>query len=147
MTDALREVPMQAADSKADVALIEAARDAIRKNYDAATENHTVGSALRCGSGQIYVGVNVYSLHGACAEFIAVGAAITAGERGFTTIVAVRGPNGEEILPPCGNCRQMLADYAPDCDVIVPVDEGAAKIKARDLLPFPYRVGWQAAEE
>ena len=131
---------MQAADSKADVALIDAARDAVRKNYDAATENHTVGSALRCVGGRVYVGVNVYSLHGACAEFIAVGAAITAGEREFTTIVAVRGPDGEEILPPRGNCRQMLADYAPDCDVIVPVDGGAAKVKARDLLPFPYHV-------
>ena len=129
---------MQAAESKADIALIEAARDAIRKNYDATTENHTVGSALRCGSGRVYVGVNVYSLHGACAEFIAIGAAITAGEREFSTIVAVRGPDGEEILPPCRNCRQMLADYAPGCDVIVPTGAGAAKVKARDLLPFPY---------
>jgi cytidine deaminase len=131
---------MEAVDTHADVALIEAARDAIRRNYDVLGENHTVGSAVRCASGRIYVGVNVWSLHGACAEFVAIGAAITAGEREFDTVVAVRGPDGEEILTPCGNCRQMLADYAPHCDVIVPTELGAAKVKARDLLPGAYRV-------
>jgi len=128
------------ADSAADLELIAAARDAIRRNYDVAQENHTVGVAVRCGSGRIYTGVNVYSIHGACAEFIAVGAAITAGERRFETLVAVRGADGEEVLPPCGNCRQMLAEYAPECDVILAMQEGLQKVKARDLLPYPYRV-------
>ena len=131
---------METLDAQADAALIKAARDAIRSNYDALTENHTVGSAVRCASGRVYVGVNVWSLHGACAEFVAVGAAITAGEREFITIVAVRGADGEEILPPCGNCRQMLADYAPDCYVIVPTEAGLRKVKAQELLPNRYRV-------
>ena len=119
-----------------DRELIARAQEAIRLNYDEKTQRHTVGAALRCKSGEIYVGVNVYSLHGACAEQVAIGAAVTHGERDFETIVAVRGRRGEEIIPPCGNCRQILYDYVPDCDVILSTDEGNFKVRASDLLPF-----------
>lgn len=120
MTDLTRE----------DMELIEAAREAIRLNYDAVAYHHTVGAAVRCKNGNVYRGVNVYSMHGACAEQIAIGAAITAGEREFETIVAVRGEQGEEILPPCGNCRQILCDYMPECWVIVSADGMEDKILA-----------------
>lgn len=122
-----------------DQALVAAARDAIHRNYDHTHENHTVGAAVRCADGQIYCGVNVYSIHGACAEQVALGSAITAGQRDFTSIVAVRGAEGEEIIPPCGNCRQILADYAPDCAVILDSDGTLVKMPARELLPFAYR--------
>ena len=104
-----------------DHALIAHARDAIRRNYDGVHENHTVGAAVRCADGSIFCGVNVYAIHGACAEQ-----------------VAVRGENGEEIIPPCGNCRQILSDYAPDCAVILDTGGALAKISARELLPFAY---------
>ena len=123
-----------------DHTLLAAAREAIRRNYDGIQFNFTVGAAVRCGSGRIYTGVNVYSIHGACAEQVALGAAITAGERVFETIVAVRGADGEELLPPCGNCRQILSDYAPDCAVILAVDGTMRKIPARMLLPYAYEV-------
>lgn len=102
-----------------DRRLLAAAQETIRKNYDSKSHLHTVGAAVRCKGGKIYTGVNVYSLHGACAEQVAIGAAITNGEREFEAIVAVRGKDGQEILPPCGNCRQMLWDYMPDCAVIL----------------------------
>ena len=89
-----------------DEELIAEARKAIQRNYDEENFNHTVGAAIRCKSGRIYTGVNVYSLHGACAEQVAIGAAVTNGERAFETIVAVRGKEGEEIIPPCGNCEE-----------------------------------------
>ena len=96
-----------------DLELIGAARRAITANYDGERYIHTVGAAVRTAGGKIYVGIDVYSVHGACAEQVALGAAMTAGEREFTDIVAVRGPEGAELLPPCGNCRQLLSDYAP----------------------------------
>lgn len=120
-----------------DLELLQAARAAIAKNYDGEEFLHTVGAALRTKNGEIYVGVNVYSLHGACAEQIALGAAITNGEREFECVVAVRGANGEEILPPCGNCRQILSDYAPDCEVIL--SEDGQKVTARELIPYAYK--------
>ena len=125
---------------KRDYELIAEAKKAIHQNYDQENGNHTVGAAIRCKNGKVYVGVNVYSLHGACAEQVAIGTAITNGERDFEAIVAVRGKEGEEIIPPCGNCRQILHDYMPDCDVIVSVDRELKKIKAKTLLPFSYSV-------
>ena len=121
-----------------DHELIGRAREAIRLNYDAAGGNHTVGAAVRCGSGKIYAGVNVYSLHGACAEQVAIGTAVTQGERNFEAIVAVRGMDGGEIVPPCGNCRQMMCDYMPECEVILPAAGEIVKVKAAELLPFAY---------
>lgn len=124
--------------TKKDETLILAAQEAIRANYDAVHCNHTVGAAVRCKNGKIYVGVNVYSLHGACAEQVAIGTAITQGEREFEAIVAVRGENGEEIIPPCGNCRQMLSDYMAECEVILSIEGKIGKVRAVELLPFAY---------
>ena len=123
--------------NKEDLELIEKAREVIKKNYDGKRYNHTVGSALRCKSGRIYLGVNVYSVHGTCAEQVALGSAITEGERDFDTIVAVDGENGR-ILSPCGNCRQVFSDYMPDGFVIVQDGEKLFKVRAKDLIPYSY---------
>lgn len=123
-----------------DKELIVMARQAIIPNYDGVSYNHTVGAAVRCKNGRIYTGVNAYSIHGACAEHVAIGAAITAGEREFEVIVAVEGEKGERILPPCGNCRQMLSDYMPDCMVLIPTEGEIKKVAAKELLPFAYVV-------
>ena len=122
-----------------DDELIREAQKTIHLNYDEENDNHTVGAAIRCKNGKIYTDVNVYSLHGACAEQVAIGAAITHGERDFETVVAVRGKNGEEIIPPCGNCRQILCDYMPECEVIISAGGENRKIKAKELLPFSYK--------
>ncbi len=71
---------------------------------------------------------------------IAIGSAITDGEREFECLVGIRGENGEEILPPCGNCRQFLSDYMPDCKVIINIKNELKKIAVRELLPFAYSV-------
>ncbi|WP_026881104.1 cytidine deaminase [Clostridium akagii] len=123
-----------------DFELIERASETIKKNYDSIKYNHTVAVAVRCKNGKIYTGVNVHSLHGACAEVIAIGSAITHGERDFECIVAVRGESGKEILPPCGNCRQILLDYMPDCEVIINTKNQLKKIGVRELVPFAYSV-------
>ena len=44
-----------------------------------------------------------------------------------------------EIVSPCGACRELLMDYAPDALVIVPSATGPAKRPVRDMLPLPYR--------
>lgn len=124
----------------ADYELLACAREAIVRNYDAEQFHHTVGAAVRCADGQIFTGVNLYSMHGACAEQVALGAAVTAGQREFTRIVAVRGAQGEEVVPPCGNCRQILLDYAPKCAVILEDTDGMFKLYAEELLPFAFRV-------
>lgn len=121
-----------------DLELIEKAKDIIKRNYDTQKFNHTVGAALRCKNGNIYVGVNISAIHGACAETIALGAAIASGEKEFECIVSVRGTEGSEIIPPCGNCRQIISDYMPNCRVIIKEKGETIKVSINELLPLAY---------
>lgn len=122
-----------------DNELIKLAHEVLDKNFDDVKWNHTVGSAVRCVDGSIFLGVNCDGVHGSCAEYISIGAAITAGQREFDTIVAVSRGGHNSILPPCGNCRQMLFEYSPDVKVIVnDADGNIVKVTVRDLLPFAY---------
>lgn len=78
----------------------------------------------------------MYSIHGSCAEFIAIGAAITAGEREFETIVATRTQSeGGILLPPCGNCREIMVRFAPDIYVLLETVNGVEKISIKELMP------------
>ncbi|MDR7857879.1 hypothetical protein [Tissierella sp.] len=123
--------------SNKDLELIESAKSIIDKNFDKVNYNHTVGAAIRCKNGNIYVGVNIDAIHGSCAEYIAIGAALTAGEREFETIVAVRSQEENSVLiPPCGNCRQLLMKYAPSIGVLIETENGVEKINIQELLPF-----------
>ena len=120
-----------------DKLLIEIALEVLRENLDDGVYNHTVGCAILCKNGNIYKGVNCDGIHGSCAEYITMGIAVSAGERDFDTIVAVHEKHLNRVIPPCGNCRQMLYEYCPDIKVIVN-DEGGnlIKVRAKDLLPF-----------
>ena len=123
-----------------DRELIQAALDALLRNFDDGIYHHTVGAAIRCANGKVYSGVNCAGVHGACAEYVVMGMAVSAGERTFDTIVAAheKMPNG--VLAPCGNCRQMLVEYCPEIKVIVNDDEGRlVKVGIRDLLPFAWK--------
>ena len=123
-----------------DRALIAAGLDVLSKNFDDGVYHHTVGCALLCKNGKVYTGVNCDGIHGSCAEYITMGIAISAGEREFDTIVATHEKALNGIVPPCGNCRQMLFEYCPDIKVIVNDEEGKLiKVSARDLLPFAWQ--------
>ncbi|OME19918.1 cytidine deaminase [Paenibacillus odorifer] len=123
-----------------DYELIEMAMKVLEKNFDDGVYNHTVGGAIRCKNGNVYLGVNCDGIHGSCAEYIAIGAAITAGEREFDTIVATHDKAHNCLVPPCGNCRQMLLNYCPDIKVILNDEEGnPVKVEVKDLLPLSYK--------
>ena len=123
-----------------DRALIDTALETLKNNFDDGIYNHTVGCAIRCKNGKIYTGVNCDGIHGSCAEYITIGAAISAGEREFDTIVAVHDKALNFVVSPCGNCRQMLYEYCPDIKVIVNDENGnLIAVKAKDLLPFAWQ--------
>ncbi|MBI3710127.1 MAG: cytidine deaminase [Proteobacteria bacterium] len=129
----------------ADRELIAAARQVIIDRY---RENrHHIGAALRARSGRIYTAVHLDTYVGrasVCAEAIAVGQAMSAGDSEIECIVSVRHPRPREanqeiqIVSPCGICREMLADFAPKCVVIVPTNGGVARVPIADLLPNKY---------
>ncbi len=123
-----------------DRELIEKGLKTLADNFDDGVYHHTVGCALLCKNGRIYTGVNCDGIHGSCAEYVTVGCAVSNGEREFDTIVAVHEKAANGILPPCGNCRQMLFEYCPDIRVIVNDENGKPiKVTARDLLPFAWQ--------
>ena len=123
-----------------DKDLIEQALQTLSKNFEDCIYNHTGGCAVLCKNGNVYKGVNCDGIHGSCAEYITIGIAISNGEREFDTIVAVHEKHLNCVIPPCGNCRQMLFEYCPDIKVIVNDEEGKLiKVKARDLLPFAWQ--------
>jgi cytidine deaminase len=123
--------------SDTDHQLIQTALEVIRRNFDRTNWFHTVGCAILCKNGHIYSGINCDGNHGACAEYITMGMARSAGERELDTIVAVHEGHPNNVISPCGNCRQMLYEYCPDIKVIVNDENGnLIKVTARDLLPF-----------
>jgi cytidine deaminase len=137
---------------EADQALVHEATEAIRARYRYG--RHTVGVAMRGGSGRIYAAVNLDATVGraaVCAEAVALGAAVMAGEEAVEAVVAVRqhrpgerhGGEGHadeaprvSIVSPCGLCRELLLDHAPEAMVIMP---GRGRVPLKALLPGPYR--------
>jgi homotetrameric cytidine deaminase len=92
-------------------ALLRAADAAMRNAY-APYSQFKVGAALRAPSGAIYSGPNVENVafpQGQCAEASAIGALIAAGESKITAVAVVA--EKVEHCPPCGGCRQRLAEF------------------------------------
>ena len=97
--------------------LMRAARDAQQQAY-CPYSDFPVGAAIRTASGRIFQGCNVENASFGltnCAERVAVGAAVAAGEREFTAIAVVsRGG-----VSPCGACRQVLAEFSPKLPIVM----------------------------
>ncbi len=132
--------------SPADEELVEAARAVLVKHYK--PHWHTVGAALRSRDGRIWTGVHLGATVGrlsVCAEAVALGRAILDGDGSVECAVAVRHPKlGEPVqeiavVPPCGACREMLTDFDPAADVIVPQPSGLVRMPVSLLLPLPYQ--------
>lgn len=125
--------------AREDRALVRVAREALRAGYR--RRRHGVAAAVRTASGAVYVGLNVDGIHGPCAEHVAIGAALTAGDAKLASMVAVakRG-RAFPVLSPCGNCRQLLLDYAPHATVIARYPDGrVVRLSVAESLPAAYR--------
>lgn len=78
----------------------------------------TVGAAIQTKSGAVFIGCNVENAsYGAtiCAERAALAATVAAGERELIALAIVSGATSP--TPPCGICRQSLAELAPDLPI------------------------------
>jgi homotetrameric cytidine deaminase len=92
-------------------ALLRAADAAMRNAY-VPYSSFKVGAALRAPSGAIYAAANVENAaypQGQCAEASAIGTLIAAGETAITAVAVVA--EKVEHCPPCGGCRQRLAEF------------------------------------
>ena len=121
-----------------DRTLVDAARSA-RSHAYAPYSGYAVGAVLVCDDGTLVAGCNVenasYGLS-LCAERTAVSAAVSGGHRRFTTI-AIAGPDGE-TTPPCGACRQVLAEFGGDVRVLYTTTAGFEATTVAALLPTTF---------
>jgi cytidine deaminase len=121
--------------------LIQAAIKA-RKAAVAPYSRFKVGAALLTKKGEIVTGANVESAsYGltCCAERVALFKALTDGRNGFIAIAVVAAKKG--TVMPCGACRQLLAEYAPQAKVWTADSRSPRKIKeftVRELLPAAF---------
>jgi len=120
-------------------ALVRAALN-VRDNAHAPYSGFSVGAALRSFNGRVFVGVNVENAafpSGTCAERSALCAAVSAGERRFSDIVIVT--DADNPAAPCGTCRQALAEFGLDLDVLLVSVKGVRRgYTLRELLPAAF---------
>ncbi len=122
--------------SREGTVLRERAAAAMERAY-APYSGFRVGAALLGSDGSVFDGCNVENAAypaGICAERSAVAAAVARGVRDFTAIVICT--ESETPTPPCGMCRQVLVEFAPQLAVVSVTRGGAeAQWSMSDLLP------------
>ncbi len=113
------------------------ARSARERSYSPYSR-YAVGAALLCADGRVFQGCNVENAsYGAtmCAERTAVFKAVSEGEAEFTAIaIAAQG----SAPWPCGLCRQVLNEFAPDIRVLITWEGGDDEAPLSALLPHGF---------
>ncbi|MDP9792211.1 cytidine deaminase [Catenuloplanes nepalensis] len=135
--------------SAPDAALLTTAQELLGRVW--VDGRHEVATALRTASGDVFTGVHLEGScrrSSICAEGIALGAARTAGAA-LTDVEAVvsvqiKPADRFRIIAPCGVCRELISDYAPDAIVWLtsPSSDEIVSFRAQDLLPEKSRRKW-----
>jgi cytidine deaminase len=122
-----------------DDELIAAATDARTRAF-APFSKFPVGAALEAADGTVVTGCNVESAsYGLtmCAERVAVFKGVSEGVRCFKRVAVVT--DTEHPTPPCGACRQVLWEFAPDADVILANLSGTVlRFTMKELIPHAF---------
>ncbi len=113
----------------------------VQKNAYARYSDFKVGAALRTSSGKVYSGCNVEnSSYGLtmCAERNAIAGMIADGEHNIEEIVIVG--DTEKPLPPCGACRQVIAEFSkPDTKIVMyNRNEEKVEMTLEEILPLTF---------
>ena len=102
--------------------------------------NFHVASVLKTRNGELITGFNIEnSSYGLtiCAERVAIFKALSEGYNDFVEVYVMC--DGSEPCSPCGACRQILFEYAPNADIVMVTEEGKSRtLHIRDLLPFGF---------
>lgn len=123
--------------------LKDAAR-AVREKAYAPYSNFKVGAAVRSPDGAVHVGCNVENVaypEGTCAEAGAIAAMVASGAQTITEAYVIA--DSPDPVPPCGGCRQKLAEFAAkDVRITLATIDGAEfQTTVGDLLPGAFDAG------
>ena len=95
-----------------------------------------VGAALLCADGTVYTGANIENAAfgpSVCAERVAMFKAISEGKREFVKLAVTC---ESDHCRPCGVCRQVMFEHAPDMEVLMGNPDGEyVRTTVRELLP------------
>lgn len=114
------------------------------KNAYAPYSGCTVGAALLCDDGTVYLGSNVENAsYGAtnCAERTAFFKAVSEGKRNFSAIAVCGGKDGvvTDGFPPCGVCRQVMREFCSDKFLVYVISQnGIHTYTLQELLPHGF---------
>ena len=99
-----------------------------------------VGAAIECEDGTVYTGCNVENAAypaGICAERNAISHAVAEGQARFRRIVIAG--KGEDFCAPCGICRQVMREFAPDLEILCLNGRGEERaFTLGELLPHSF---------
>ncbi len=131
------------------MSLLDAAR-AVREMAYVPYSRFKVGAAIRGASGAVYRGCNVENVaypEGTCAEAGAIAAMVAAGETEMIEVAVIA--DSPSPVPPCGGCRQKLAEFGRgDTPVLLATTEGATlTTTVGELLPGRFDAGHMARAE
>ncbi|MEV0577090.1 hypothetical protein [Streptomyces sp. NPDC050392] len=143
MTRVVADPAAEVADVQGS-ALVAQAFETISRRY--VEGRHQIAAALVDANGVVHRGLHLDAMVGraaVCAEAGALSAARLLTSAPLVMVAAVRYPKpsektGARIVPPCGLCREMLLDHAPDLQVVVPADGAVRILRLSQLLPAKY---------
>jgi cytidine deaminase len=121
--------------------LVKAAKAAMQNAY-APYSKFLVGAAVLCGDGSVFTGCNIEN--GSypaciCAERVALCSAYAAGKRNFSAIAIIS--SSKNYCMPCGVCRQVIAEIAPEITVLCAKNSGEYKeYSISELLPHSFEL-------
>lgn len=123
---------------------------AAREHAYAPYSRFFVGAALLTDAGEVFSGCNIENAAfgpSVCAERTAIFKAVSTGQRRFSAIAIAGGPEGAgklEFCPPCGVCRQVMAEFCSpeNFRVILGNSEGeTVAYRLKELLPIGFGAG------
>ena len=108
-----------------------------KENSYSPYSNFRVGAALECEDGSVYLGCNIENSSftpTCCAERVAIFKAVSEGKRNFKKIAITS--DSDNYTYPCGVCRQVMGEFAPQIEVIVSNNKGEFKVeKLTSIFP------------
>ena len=121
--------------------LFEAAKKAMQFSHSPYSK-FPVGAAIRADDGNVYLGANIENLsfpQGWCAEPSAISAMIMGGAKKITEMAVIA--EKLALCPPCGGCRQKIAEFAtPETRIYLCDEVGVQKVMTmEELLPFSFQ--------
>ena len=123
-----------------DRQLVDLAFSMLERSY-APYSGFPVGAALLCADGTVFTGCNVENAaYGStiCAERTALVKAVSEGYTSGFSAIAIAGQGGDYCWP-CGACRQMLFEFAPELRVLAARGDGEfLTVPLSELLPHGF---------